>query len=545
MSGNATITAFGTASVGATSPDTQAAIAAALAAVNAGPLAGQRTWDGTGSPPTPTPGQVSSLVITGPVSSDFVIPAGYSTVVIPAGTTGKITGGDANTTIVGDGFNYTGNAGKVVSGDGNSSIVDNAPNATIEIGSGGSATVNATGAGANVGVGDSGNAVINASGANAAIVAGRGSHTNLTISGDGSSLTVKDGGQDTLVASGNNFTFTAGKGVSTNDTVTGTGDVFTFGVSSLSQAPRGQAAAPVAPVFTNVVQGQTGHGNTYTVTDPNGVNELVLGVADTVNASAGLSTIFGLSADSVVGGAGSVFFVGGSGASTILGGSTNATVFATTGQQFDLGSAQGNVFVGGTAASTINAHSGGGSFFGGSHGELYNFGTGAAQVFVGTGGSDTLGGGAGTVAPTIFATGAEHLTFTTGTSAVTVVSLANGGSVDLSSTGGNNVVFGGYGGNQTLIGAGAATAGAATHDTFIVGNNASSSPTALTVENWHAGDVFYLTGFTAADTKTMDTAISNDLATGAKGNLSFTLSDNTTVIFLANHPTNFSASAAF
>ena len=549
MSGNATITAFGAVSIAATSPDTQNAIAFVAAAIALIPLADQHTWDGTGSPPVPRPGFPSSLVLTGPVTAGFAIPAGYGTVVIPAGSTGLITGGDFTTTIVGDGFNYSGAAGIVVSGSGDSHISDSFPRALIEIGSTGNATVNVNGLGATVLVGDSGHADITTSGADAVVTAGRGTFTQLYSTGDKASVTVKQLSKVTVTSSGYGFTFTSQNDVLSQITASGSGGVFNFGqsVQPTSQAPRGQAAAPAAPVFTNVVQGQTGHGNTYTVVDPNGVNELVLGTADTVNASAGLSTIFGLSADSVVGGAGSVFFVGGRGASTILGGSTNATVFATTGQQFDLGSAQGNVFVGGTAASTINAHSGGGSFFGGSHGELYNFGTGAAQVFVGTGGSDTLGGGAGTVAPTIFATGAEHLTFTAGTSAVTVVSLANGGSVDLSSTGGNNVVFGGYGGNQTLIGAGAAvdSAGAATHDTFIVGNSPNSAPTALTVENWHAGDVFYLTGFTAADTKTMDTGISNDLATGAKGNLSFTLSDNTTVIFLANHPTNFSASAAF
>jgi len=186
--------------------------------------------------------------------------------------------------------------------------------------------------------------------------------------------------------------------------------------------------------------------------------------------------------------------------------------------------------------------------FGGSHGDGYNFGSSSSQVFVGVGGADTINGGYGTVAPEIFVSGAERLVVT-GSQPVTVVSLASGGVIDTSATAGNNVVFAGFGsvGNQTLIGSapGIDAAGIPTHDTFVADADPAGVATVISIENWHSGDVFYLSGFTTADADVMDAAISDSLGHGASGDLSFTLGDKTTIAFVGSHPTNFTANAAF
>ena len=57
--------------------------------------------------------------------------------------------------------------------------------------------------------------------------------------------------------------------------------------------------------------------------------------------------------------------------------------------------------------------------------------------------------------------------------------------------------------------------------------------------------MFFLSGFNPYDTTIMDGAIANSLAHGAAGNLTFTLTDNTTISFVGGHPTNYSGNAAF
>lgn len=545
MAGSPTTTAIGSVSITATSIETNALFKSVEAAVKSLSTSDVKLYSGTGVIPGPTAtGQV--LVLGANATGNLNIPQGYAYVVAGPGSTATLSGGSAATTIVGDNFNYTGNAAKVVSGNGNSTIVDGFANAEIVIGSGGRSTVTAGGANQVVHVGETGTASIAATGSGDTIVAFTGSRTSISALGDNQTVSIASQGAASVTSAGNNQTIDVQAGAAVQIVTDGSGDTVNIGSGPAAAALRGQAVPAPAPLFSSVVQSQAGSRTTYNVTDAGSLNELVLGTADTVNASAGISTIFGLVADRVMASnLGQVYFVGGAGTSTIFGGAANATVFASTAQVFDLGSAQGNVFVGGTGASTINAGSGGGTFFGGTAGDQYNFGTGGAQVFLGLGGADTLGGGGGTVAPIIFATGAEHMTITASSRPVTVVSFANGGSVDTSATGGNNDFFAGYGvgGNQTLIGSalGVDSMGAATRDQFVVGANAAGTPASIAIENWHAGDVFYLTGFTAADNATMDTAIANSVGSGAKGDLSFTLGDNTTITFVGKHPTAFDA----
>ena len=551
MAGNPTMTAIGSVSITATSIETNALFKSVQAAVQGLPPAAVKTYSGQGSVPAPTDaGQ--ALILSANVTGNVNIPQGYAYVVAGQGSSATLNGGGSATTIVGDGFSYTGNAAKVVSGNGDSTIFDGAVGADIVVGSAGRSTVTAGAASQTVHVGESGTASITASGAGDTIVAFSGSNTSISALGDNEVVSIAASGASSVTSGGNNQTIDVQAGGSAQITTDGTGDTVNIGSPGASSAAARAQALAGASTFTNVVQDQRGRQNTINVTDAGSVNELVLGTADTVNASAGISTIFGLVADDVKAiGLGRIYFVGGSGVSTVFGGAANATVFATGAQVFNVGSAQANVFVGGTGVSTVNAGTGGGSFFGGTNGDNYNFGTGGAQVFLGLGGADTMNGGGGTVAPVIFATGAEHMAVTAATQKVTIVSFANGGSIDTSTTGGGNDFFAGYGvgGNQTLIGSasGVDSTGAATSDQFVAGANSNATPATITIDNWHAGDVFYLTGFTAADTATMDAAIDNSLANGAKGDLSFTLGDNTTITFIGNHPTNHDATtnAAF
>ena len=452
-------------------------------------------------PPPPAPGAV--LVLPAALTGVVTVPSGYAGVVVSPGDVVTLRGGDASLAVMSAGqLDYRGGAVVIDSFGANSSLLDTAQGATVVAG-----------------------------GRNVSVTLGAAAQTLLVDSGSLGHYLVTGGGDTVVLGS-----------------VGSVGGSLVVGGAGSAASVAAEAVAS-ATAFTANVDGVAGGGNTYSLIDPGGLNLVALGLSDTVNALAGLSTIFGLGHDSVSAGAGGVLFVGGAGVSTVVGGTANSTVFATSGQVFDVGAAQANVFVGGTAASTINAGAGGGTFFGGIHGDSYSFGTGAAQVFLGLGGADTLNGGAGTVAPKIFAIGAEHLVFAAATRSVTVVSFAAGGSIDMSSTAGNDVVFAGYGagGNQTLIGSPtvADATGATTHDQFVVGANPSNAPTTVTIDDWHGGDVFYLTGFAAADTTTMDTAIGNGLGRGAVGDLTFTLSDMTTIAFVGSHPTNFGGNAAF
>ena len=505
---------FAPLNVVTSSPDTAALLATVNQAAGALPKADVYTDNGGAIPAATATG--SALLLPAATGGTIAIPTGYDFVEVAYGSAVNLTGGDASTIIIGDSFTYNGNAAAVGSGTGIAQIADNAASATILIGSTSTATVTAAGAGASVLVGDNATSKVTLSGAGAAFGTGSNSRFALTSSGSLEKITIGNGAIGTAL-------------------ISGAGDVVGIGGNNL-------AAAGTAPGsgFTSQINGTAGRGNTYNVTDADSRNLLALGTADTVNVSAGVSTIFGLAGDVVATGAGQVEFIGGQGVSTVIGGAADVTMFATTGQVFDVGGGQANVFVGGTAASTINAGAGGGSFFGGAAGERYNFGTGAAQVFVGSGGSDTLSGAAGTVAPVIFASGAENMTIADVAGPVTVVSFAAGGVIDASQTAGGNNFFAGYGagGNQTLVGA---TTGA---DTFVVGANPSATPTTITIDNWHSGDVFYLTGFTPDDTATMDGSIAGSLAQGAAGDLAFRLADNTLISFVGQHPTNFDGAGA-
>ena len=500
--------------IATTSPETMLLLATVNQAVGILPTADVYTDNGGAIPAAPSYG--SALLLPSTLVGSVAIPAGYEYLEVGPGSTVALTGGDRNTRIIGDSFTYVGSAGTVGSGAGVAQITDDAIGAKILVGSAGSATVVASGNVASVSIGDNGTAAVTICGSAASITSG--SHSNYTLTADGVSGAVS-----------------IGNGAVGELTVTARNDTIRVGGSAMTVAGTSPASG-----ITCLIQANRGAFNNYGITDPNSRTVLSLGYLDRVDAVAGVSTIFGQAGDEVfVNGLAQVLFVGGTGPSTVIGGAANVTTFATSSQKFDAGTAQANVFVGGTGTSTINAGAGGGSFFGGTVGDRYNFGTGNAQVFVGSGGADTLSGAAGTVAPVVFASGAERMTISDVSTPVTVVSFAAGGVIDASQTAGNNSFFAGYGsqGNQTLVGA---MTGAG--DTFVASANPAATATSLTIADWRGGDVFYLSGFTAADTTTMDTAIALIQAShGPRGDLSFTLADNTTITFSVTHPTNFDA----
>ncbi len=567
MSGSETLIAIGGVTVAADSLDTNALFQSVAATINALPDADKFTFDGNSVPAASSDGH-SVLLIPASVSATVNVPDGYAYVVAAQGShatvvANSMVGPGPPPTVIGDGFTIGGGAGIVASGAGVSSIA-----AGIE--NGGGTVIRAAGT-----------ATIDAYDRNGSVITSPNSHTTIVASGGGThgsdALTVGGGATASVTLSLNNG-LVIQNGATTTVTLDDYSDDRILIGSFPSDGPTppppapapptapslpGAHAAPAPVAFTNRISTNLGVNsgffgpNKYDISDANSVNLISLGEDDVVKAAAGANTIFGASGDSVsVSGGASLLFVGGSGASTVYGdnsisysgGTPNVTLFATSGQRFELGSSRQNVFVGGTSASTIDANGGGGTFFGGSHGDLYNSGGYDDQTFVGTGGADTIAGGAGSAAPVIYAENGEKMTLT-GMAAATVVAFTNGGQVDASRTVANNTFFAGFGGsgNETLIGSQSSfdALGNALQDTFVVGANPNfhyDNPLTITIENWHAGDVFYLTGFPQYDGSDMADAIRNVAGGGA---LTLSLSDNTRISFVGNHPTSVSGNAAF
>jgi len=539
MSGtNPSVSSNDNVTITATSPVTRSIISAVFAAVSGNSYTYSNA-NGT-TPSTPSAG-ATTFYVAPSSTGNVTIPAGFTQVLIDQTATVTVNGGDAATTVIGDGFTYAGGAAVVASGRGVAHVTDTAASADLAFGESSTITALGEGAGQIIQLGDGGVGSIMSNGSGSTILAGASSTTTINALASGDTVDIGNGAKTTVNLSG--------------------GDTINIGTG----APNSTAAGS-APVSVNSNNGVSGFGSTFNIAaNQTGFATanvvLQLGKSDTVNVSGGVDSIFGQSSDRVNNVSGSVEFVGQSSASTIFGGTGQTSVFAFGGGQvFNVGMAtqtsNTNVFVGGSAASTINAGTGGGRFFGGSHGDLYNIGTSSVQTFVGTGGNDTISGTAGSVAPTLFAIGGEHMSLT-GTPQITVVAFEGsggsttagaGGSVDASNTTANNVFFTGYGstGNETLIGSTATIGGA--HDIFelgaasLGGAAASSVPANITINNWHGGDAFFLIGYGAGDTQTMSAATSVSAQPGAASNLTFTLSDNTKVTFVGNHPTGFNAS---
>ena len=571
MSGD-TITAIGAVSVRTASSDINAVFRTIAAEVAQLPPEDIVTYDGHGTvPAAPLDGHgvlfipsTATGVVTVP-SGTNAMPLGYAAVVVADGS--KVTvvgtstlGGYNPVRVVGDGFDFQGYAESVVSGAGVSNVEDD-HSYSYGGGGGGGGSDHILVGGTGKLVGGQGASFVAASGSKVTINATTSTHNTNAV-------TVETGAAATVAIAFGNLTMGNKASVIANlgtlegnrvqiGTIPGTAPVIPPPPPTVPS--NGVNAANPMPVFTNEIAAGTvtdlakanykATANYIQINDAQSVNLLTIGLGDRVDANTGTSTIFGSAENAINVGAGSVFFVGGAdsvvglqnAASTIVGGTANTTVFATAGDVFNVGTSLRNVFVGGASgASTINVGTGGGEFFGGSHGDLYNAGTGPYQLFIGQGGSDTINGGVGTTSPTIYALNAEKMTLTAALPPVTLVAFTHGGVIDASGTSGGNVFFAGYGqsGSQTLVGS---TTGS---DVFVAGSNPASTDTHLVIADWHAGDVFYLTGASPADVFTMDNTIANNAASGS-GDLSYVLSDKTLISFVGDHPTNFADNAAF
>ncbi len=576
MSGAATLVAIGSVTVGATSTETLATFQSLAASINALPDANRVTYSGDGVPSVAA-GETSALLVpasaTGTISLPSVYWYSYKYVVVGANSSANIVDtAQQASTIIGTGLHYSGQAYGIFA-SGNSSVVASAVGANVHIDAGGTSSVLAADGYDVVRVGQGASAVVSV-GFSDTIIAGAGSNT--TISGyTGNHISIAGGATSTITLRPD--TYNVGYNLGNVDIAPGATTMInadqshvTFNIGFNPSAPPtvpppsptvpanaagNRLAASSVTAFTNKIA-DTGTQNFFNITDAQSVNLIALGTNDAVNALAGASTVFGGTRDVIsVGSAATLFFVGGSttvqgAASTVYGGLSNVTLFATTGQQFNAGAASSNVFVGGSAESTVNGGSGGGSFFGGASGDLYSSGVGSSQVFVGLGGADTISSAAGTIAPIIYAENAERMVLT-GAASTTLVAFTNGGTIDASRTTGTNVVFAGFGGsgNETLVGStsNVDASGQSRSDIFVIGADPTPPPSTVTVtiDNWHGGDVFYLTGFQSIDVQTLDGAVSNSLAQGGVGDLTVTLSDKTTISFVGHHPTNFIGNAAF
>ncbi len=440
-------------------------------------------------------------------------PNGYAAVVLETGTNVTLSGGDPTTAIASAGkLAYTGNS-----------------TAVAAFGS---------------------NSVINDSG-NLANIAVDGSNMAVTLSGVEQSLRIDGGSQGAYTETGR------GANITLATLVAGTVAGGVAGSSGGATPSVGSANAAI-PVQNAISNFQLTDTTALSLQDSFAASVVVLsGGANTISASAGANTVYATTGNDVYfEGNAQTFFVGATGkqvaVSTIFGGAGNDTVFAQAGVNYTEGSGN-NLFSGGTQAaldaaasvsgatafhSTVTATTGHDLLFGGTIGDQYNLG-GGSEVFVGGGGADTLFGGS--VAPTIFGGSNESLKLI-GTNAGIVVASGDKDVIDASKANQGSTFFVSSVANvlnTTLVGSTATASLSGAHDSFVIGHaattvTASGAAHTISIENFHTGDAFFLSGYTAADGAAFKAAVATPTPSG---NVSFTLSDNTTVTFVGTHPT--------
>jgi len=353
---------------------------------------------------------------------------------------------------------------------------------------------------------------------------------------------------NSAVVAGNYSTLSLDNGSSGVFTVTGTGAIIVDG----SVAPADASVAGAMSTFSLT------SGSSITLADAvagDSAYVILNGGANTVSAQAGTSTISALTGGDVYFGSNNAatLFVGATSiaaaVSTIFGGGGNSTVFGEAGVLYTEGSgnntyvggiasvlAAGGVASGSMATSTITATTGHDTIFGGTVSTMLNLGQGS-ELFVGGGASDTLMGGS--IAPVVFGNSNEDVKLIGTATGGVLVALGATDTIDASLGGQHNDFFisnaAGIG-NTTLIGSLAAPgASVGSGDIFVVSSVAGAAAVAhtITIENFQTNDAFFLSGYSAADDATFAAAAT---ATPT-GSMSVTLSDNTTIRFIGNHPT--------
>ncbi len=369
------------------------------------------------------------------------------------------------------------------------------------------------------------------------------------------------GAGNTGVAAGDYSTITLDNGSSGSFSVTGTGAIIIDGRLDLGTANGAAAAAAANATVAGAMSTFTlTNGNSITLADTvagDSAYVILNGGANTVSAQAGTSTISALTGGDVYFGSNNAatLFVGATSSvtaavSTIFGGGGNSTVFGEAGVLYTEGSGN-NTYIGGIASalatggvasasmatSTITATTGHDTVFGGTVSTMLNLGRGS-ELFVGGGASDTLMGGS--IAPVVFGSSNEDVRLIGTATGGVLVAMGAADTIDASFAGQHNDFFVSNAGvgNTTLIGSLAAPgASAGAGDIFVVSSVAGAAVVAhtITIENFQTNDAFFLSGYSAADGAKFAAAVS---ATTPAGSLSVTLSDNTTIHFVGNHPTN-------
>lgn len=488
MASTSTVLAAGAATVTATGFQTGALLDrlnALIVASNAGAnvsVYNPAVRDAAGDvllPSSTTPGLYA---IPGGTSGSFSIQGTSAGVILAAGTTVTLLGGDSRTAVVSQGIlNYSGNAGLVDALGSKSTINDTMDNAVIGIG---------------------------------------GNNATATLGGVNQFLNLDSG---------------------TTGTFTQTGSGSFIQVGGAGAAPVPAAAASGAAVL----QLNGGNAVTLGASSSSS-ELVLHGAANTITAVSGNNSVFAQAGgDTYFGNAASTYFVGATSVvamSTVFGGSGNDTVLGATGVNYTEGSGN-NVFASGLApgnkltalSSTITATTGHDILFGSTAGDQFNLGNGS-ELFVAGGGADAMF--SGSVTPTVFGAANEKLHLI-GTRGVFAVAFGNNDTIDSSWANQGSTFFAvdvaGIG-NTTLIGSLAAPTKYVS-DAFEVAsvNGSVNTVHTITIDNFQTGDSFFLTGYGAADDATFQQAVNSDTRQG--GGLSFTLSDNTTVRFANTHPT--------
>jgi hypothetical protein len=454
-----------------------------LALVPFGNIAISVSPDGTGFA-TATPDDTNEAVVSDPAgATGYALPAGYQAL---------YAGGGANVVLFDDGV-----GGAVLVGNtGNDTVIAGAANDSL--------------------VGGNGNNVLFGGTGQIALVAGSGNNLIGAPSGSTYAISV-GGGNDTIYGNGSG-TVTGGSGTSLLD-VSGAGPS-----TSNLLISNGTADTVIGGAGATTVQALGSQTLIYGGTG--GLTLETSGSFDTISASAATSVAATLSGsqallfgalgatvitdqgtqDTVVGGAGALTVNGGVGASQLL-------VFG----------GGPLTFVGGTGAATV---AGGSS-------AMVTGGSGGVTFAADAGSSDTVTAGSG--GATLF--GAANATVVIAGSASSVLAVAASGNETLNgaSSGVGDLFWGGAGGDLLIGGSGNDTLAGGAGSTTLTGGAGDNF---FFVTDGHAGGNDYITDFTAQDTVGLfgygsaaaGTALQD--ASSSAGNVTLTLSDNTTITFL-------------
>ena len=321
MSGNSTVVQIGSAAVSTTGGLTGKLLdqlKLALVGVNTTNTSSVST-PGTSANPITIPSGTGAVNISTADSGLISVPSGYQFVVYQG--SGTLTGGNANTVVIGD-LNYRGSAGTVIgTGTGSGTVVDTTAGAQFAM---------ATGNELVFGLGN--NQTFQFDSGYSTLVAGNsvqsGSSEAVSVDGTASVIGFYVGATD-FMQTGGSETMYAGAGVSTLMAMSGN-TVF-FGSNAGDVVSLGSGNAEI--LNTN----ETGAGAGIT----------------SVMAGTGSDTIFAQGGVNYHGGSGNSFFIGGPGSSTVYTAANETAFGGTGGDVVSVAAGSKLLFIGVGGADTI------------------------------------------------------------------------------------------------------------------------------------------------------------------------------------------------